>query len=230
MTELPEHARTLLAAARLERTPSARDRERVLASLLAGAALTTTSSAAAAPSLLAKLSGGLGKWWLLGGLCTAMVGGGYWVSAGGGSTGAPPAETLPGALRAAPAKVEAEAPPSLPPVEPVAPAPVPAPAPAHAPAKRDIGHPTFEQELAQLHAAHAAYREGRSAQALQLIRQHQARFPGSQLTGERVTLEVLTLCRLGREDEARRLADRLRARGAATLSGLDGSCAASTTK
>jgi hypothetical protein len=224
MSDVRPHGRALIDAALRERSPTARDRERVLATLLSGAALTTTATAAATPSLLAKLTSGAAKWWLVGSMCTAAVGGGYLVA---NRAGAPAAVAAASSAPAAPGATP-RAPIEPPPVSvalPEAAAPAPKPAPV-APPVRSL--PDLERELAELHAAHAAYRDGRSEQALSLLAQHRQRFPKSQLGVERSTLEVLTLCRLGRRQQAQALAAKLRgaARGSAALSGLEGSCAA----
>lgn len=224
MSDVRPHGRALIDAALRERSPTARDRERVLAALLSGAALTTTATAAATPSLLGKLTSGAAKWWLVGSLCTAAVGGGYFF-ASQASAPAPLAVVAPSppvAPEAAPRAVE---PPPVSVALPEASARVPKPAPVMAPVR---SVPDLERELAELHAAHAAYRDGRFEQALSLIAQHRQRFPKSQLGVERSTLEVLSLCRLGRAQQAQALAAKLRgaARGSAALSGLEGSCAA----
>lgn len=235
MSERRPHGRELLEAARLERTPSARDRDRVFQALLASAAAATVTTAAAstaaAPTLLAKLGGGTAKWWLVGGLCSALAGGSYLATR--------PAPVPPSVVVPRPPQVQVAPSPNaapLPVVEPAPAAVLDAPEPAtvarSAPLKRDAPASNLELELAELHAAHAAYRGGHPEQALALVSQHRTRFPRSQLGVERSTLEVLSLCRLGRQSQAQALADKLRAsaRGAAALSGLEGSCAATPRK
>jgi len=81
------------------------------------------------------------------------------------------------------------------------------------------------RERSLLQRAHVAYRAGKPARALELAREHGRQFPYSDRTVEERTLEVLSLCALGRTSEASAVAGRLRAAsGSATLSGLDGSC------
>lgn len=245
MSELRPQSRALLAAARAERTPSGQDRERVLRTMLVGGALASTASAVAAPSLLAKLSGTAAKWWLLGGVCLTVAGGAQlarhtdvlparltgsaglrdavtksaaWTKASGVAvTVAPASATSATVHRASTAEPERAS-----------------PSPrglSGGSAKAPSLQPNLEEELRLLHEAHDAYGAGRADQALALLTTHRARFPKSQFTGERSTLEVLALCRAGRQADARRLADRLRkASRAATLSGLEGSCAAPPTK
>jgi hypothetical protein len=67
------------------------------------------------------------------------------------------------------------------------------------------------QELALLHRAHAEWRSGNAEHALDLAHEHARRYPNSQLRFERNALEVRALCALGREPEARKTADQLRA-------------------
>jgi hypothetical protein len=198
----------------------------VLGALLASGALATTTAAAAVPaaSLGPKLLTGLGKWLVLGGLAGTVAGSLYvaghvGVKSPASSSAAPVITSL--APKAAPPPVDE--------AEPTASAEPPMRAAARASvAKHDVAAPGLEAELAGLHAAHAAYRSGNAGRALKLLAEHKANFPKSQLATERATLEVLSLCRVGRTDDARSLAERLRknAASAAALAGLDGSCAA----
>jgi hypothetical protein len=68
------------------------------------------------------------------------------------------------------------------------------------------------QELSLLHQALAASRSGNAASALDLARQHAQRYPNSRLRNERDAIEVRSLCALGRASDAKKIADRLRAR------------------
>jgi hypothetical protein len=68
------------------------------------------------------------------------------------------------------------------------------------------------QDIDLLHEALAASRAGNAAKALQLARQHQSRYPSSRLRIEREAIEVRSLCSLGRTAEARKIAERVRAR------------------
>jgi hypothetical protein len=233
MNEIRHHGRELLDQARRERTPDAADRARVLGALMASAALATATSATAAPAVAEKLLTGVSKWLLLAGLAGTVTGGVYLAghvgakapaaavaSAPIASPSPPLAVPLMPKLEAAPVAEEALPVPSNQPDAPIA--------PRASVARRDTEAPSLEAELSGLQAAHAAYRGGNPARALALIAEHKAHFPKSQLSTERATLEVLSLCRVGRTGDARLLADRLRknAGNAAALSGLDGSCAA----
>jgi hypothetical protein len=79
------------------------------------------------------------------------------------------------------------------------------PQPVAKPAADDLG-----QQLSLLHQALAEWRSGNAARALELSREHAHRYPNSQLRFERNALEVRSLCALGREAEARKIADQLR--------------------
>jgi hypothetical protein len=68
------------------------------------------------------------------------------------------------------------------------------------------------QELSLLHQALAASRSGNAASALTLAQQHAQRYPNSRLRNERDAIEVRSLCSLGRGAEAKKIAERLRAR------------------
>lgn len=245
MSELRPQSRALLVAARAERTPSKQDRERVFQTMLVGGALTGAASAMAAPSLFAKLTGAAGKWWLLGGVCLAIAGGAQLSKQAGPAPARLSADASwrDAATKAAAATkhsvvggaVAEASPPSLAvPLESATESNRVSPTPRSAPvgsAKAPNLQPNLEEELRLLHAAHDAYGAGRADQTLALLATHQARFPKSQFAGERSTLEVLALCRAGRQADARRLAERLRKYSRpGTLSGLEGSCAALATK
>jgi hypothetical protein len=228
VSELRPRSRWLLEAARVERTPSAADRERVFRALAAGALITgAAASAAAAPSLVVKLTKALANGWLLSGLAAALATGTYLTRAEH-STGAQPGVLAPALAR----PLNVLTPPRF-----VTPLPLPsgevpsADAPTlagTAGVKPRSAHATLEQELRQLHAAQAAYRDGHAQRALALIADHQRRFPRSQLGGERAVLEVLSLCRVGKQPQARKLAAQLRSTAASTaaFAGLETSCAA----
>ncbi len=230
MNDLRHHGRELLDQARRERTPGAADRERVFGALMATAAIATASVAAAAPAVADKVLTGLSKWLVLAALAGTVTGGVY-VAGHVGAKAKLALPTAPAIARPVTPGLapQLEAGPATPDAVPASPSEPDAPAPPRASvARRDAEAPSLEAELLGLQAAHAAYRSGNLARALALIAEHKARFPKSQLSTERATLEVLSLCRVGRTGDARSLADRLRknAGNAAALSGLDGSCAA----
>lgn len=71
-------------------------------------------------------------------------------------------------------------------------------------------------ELELLTASRAASASGRPSLALARAEAHARRFPSGVLAQERDSLRISALCELGREDEARQLADALRRRLAAS--------------
>jgi hypothetical protein len=83
------------------------------------------------------------------------------------------------------------------------------------------------QELELLHEAQAAWRKGQPEDALEIVKQHRQRYPRTQLRDERETLEVLTLCELGRTRDARRVARTLlnRAPRSPSRAAIEESCA-----
>jgi hypothetical protein len=229
MNELRPRGRELIAAARLERTPSTRERQRVLGALMASATLTSTASAVAAPSLLRKLALGAGKWWIMAGMGATLVTGAHFVISARSSTATAIPRSAPVPRTPAPKPPEALVPLRPGVAEPAPPTSATRPSGANPlpPPRRAAAAPTLEQELLGLHAAHAAYRSSQPAQALALVAKHKLSFPQSQLAVERSTLEILSLCGVGQRQQAKQLAKKLRgARGAAALSGLEGSCAA----
>jgi hypothetical protein len=84
------------------------------------------------------------------------------------------------------------------------------------------------EEAALLHRAQSAWRAGQSAQALELANQHATRFPRSQLANERDVLRVLSLCKLGRAEAAKKVGARLlkKAKGSPWYKSVAESCAA----
>jgi hypothetical protein len=67
-------------------------------------------------------------------------------------------------------------------------------------------------ELGLLQRARAAVAAGEFSAALQSIAEHQRRFPAGRLREEREALRIKALAGLGRDDEARRAAERFRER------------------
>jgi RNA polymerase sigma-70 factor (ECF subfamily) len=82
---------------------------------------------------------------------------------------------------------------------------------------------TTADDVLLLHRARAALRSN-PANALSLAKNHERRFPRSQLGAEREVVTILALCSLGRANEAQRRAAALASRSPA-LTGLEGSCA-----
>lgn len=214
--DLDRDAQRILDLASDARAPGADDRARMdgkLSAVLGAAALAGASQAGAAHASTAGTSAGAAahaagagalKWWLTSALLASAVAGYVTLS-----RHAPePAVQRQPPIRLAP-------PPPV--VEPTneAPALEPAPDPAEQAPLRAISHAkpkargTLSDELELLHRAQAAWRAHEAPQALALIDQHKRRFPRSELRLEREGLRVLTLCELGRTNEARALAHKL---------------------
>ena len=236
MNELTPSGRELIAAARRERSPNAGDRARVLSALLAsaaasGAAAPVKASGSVASRGAAQVSFGLAKTLLVGVLTMTGV---YLWSTQAHAPKPHHGVELP-AQAVAPSKAAAPPQPQL--VSSAIPESSTAlPTPNLATGSSNSAKATnaldgaatpssLERELSLLQRAHEAYRAGQPGAALALAREHGRIFPRSQLSAARRTIEVLALCQLGRTNEAKSLAGRLRAEsGAAALTAFDGSC------
>ena len=187
MDELPEDARRLLEEARLATTPSAAARARVWTALEAqlggGGAPPAAGGGMASVLLVSVIVGIVGT--VAGVLSIPRA--------------EPPVPVIVAAPTIAPVAAQVEAP------EEAAPVPVTERrvAPRVAP-EEDIA-----ADVALLSRAQAAWRSGRAGEALRLAEEHRTRFPGSAFGKERDAIRVLTLCALGREDAAKRIAARL---------------------
>jgi hypothetical protein len=216
--ELRPAARELLDAARAARTPSDQHRERAYQALVVGlggsAAVGTAKVAAAAAKVAAKSTFAWLKWALPAALVVSGGAGAYVWSSRQPAPPPPPAlqvapKAPPPAPAAPPAPVNegpADALPSAAPDAEIKPA---------QPALKGSAKPSGDalvQELSLLHEALAASRSGNAARALELAREHARQYPASRLGIERSAIEVRSLCSLGRPAEARKVADRLRAR------------------
>jgi len=232
--DLSPEDRRVLSLACAARTPDAHDKARVAArlALALGASAGVVSSvpsaqAAASGSLSSKsaASFALLKWWVgAGALLTAALGGYLTLS-----SPAAPAAVTPAGSTQAPTSAAAEALPDVPaaldPSQASAPRADPRPSvvearprarerrPERARQTRNVGRraaakagASLPAELELLHEAQAAWRAGRAADARGLLRDHQRRYPHSALGLERGSLEVLTLCDLGDQAAARKLA------------------------
>jgi hypothetical protein len=214
--ELRPAARSVVELARSARTPNDAHRQRAYQALVAGlgggAAVGTAKVAAAAGKVAANSAFAWVKWAILAALVASGGVGAYlWSSP---HEPAPP----PSVHRAPATPAPAIAAPSLPSAE-VAP-PEAANAVAEASGKPATLPPkagakpsgdALVQEISLLHEALAASRSGNAVRALELAREHAKRYPGSRLAIERSSIEVRSLCSLGRVAEARKIADRLRA-------------------
>jgi hypothetical protein len=203
MSELDEEAQQLLSLARSARTPDANDRARVARrlGLAAGISASAASSAAMAQASGTLKAGAASGVWKLGAagiaIFSAAVGG--YLTLQPAAAPVQPQKSQPATAQhvdASPARVMPE-----PDATPVPQTPALRPAP-----RRAERSDTLVQELELLHRAQAAWRASQAERALELVKQHGERFPRSQLREERETLEVLTLCKLGRAREAGRVA------------------------
>lgn len=233
--ELRPAARNVIDLARSARTPDERHRERAYQALLAGlggtAAVGTSKAAAAAAKVASQGSLAWLKWALPTALLAAGGAGAYVWSAR--QTVAPPPHssparqaTPPPAL-ATPTAAPSEAPaPSAQPAAEVQPEPSAKPSGPPGKAGAKPSGDALLQEISLLHDALAASRSGNAARALELAREHAQRYPSSRLGLERSAIEVRSLCSLGRVAEARKVAERLRARapGSPLSSALQDTC------
>ena len=214
--ELRPQGREILDIAHRARTPRDEDRDRIYRALMAGlggsAAVGTSKVATAAAKIAAKSSLAWLKWALsFALLSSASVGTYAWIARRNMASISAPSVLEATAPQAPPVTMPPAAEPAY---DPTLPAPATSRelaairSPKSPPAKMagdDLG-----QELSLLHQAHAQWRSGNAAHALELAREHARRYPGSQLKFERNALEVRALCDLGREAEARKIADQLR--------------------
>ncbi len=229
MNELGPEARSIVEAGRSGDDPTGADRARVkkalLISLAAGGALGAAPTAAQGALAAASVKTA-GASLLLAAkvLATVVVIGAAGVGiARLNASSAPVVSSVPPALTAAPSN---EAPPSIdapPPIDPPAPPPVdPAPvaiaqgAPAAAITARPAAKPaapavptatpdadTLEAETRRLREAHGALQSGDPGKALALLDEQSTAYAKGELREERAAARILTLCKLGRLDEAR---------------------------
>lgn len=216
MNDLGPEARAILKAGRDGDEPSATDRARLRRSLSraiaaggAAAAAASGAEAAAAVATGKAVSFTLAAKVLAGVLCVGALGAGAWM------LGAPPAPSsstaVPAAATTSAEVVETAAPlPSAIPSNQVSAAPTSAPMQRPAPSARAPSAPgtgaepeTLEDETRRLREAHAALQSGDADKALALLDEQAAAYSDGQLRQERAAARVLTLCKLGKLDEAR---------------------------
>jgi hypothetical protein len=230
--DLRPPGREIIDLARRARTPSDEDRDRVYQALMAGlggaAALGTAKVATAAAKVAGKSSLAWLKWTLAGAILSSASIGTYAYTARR-HVGSVAATDAVNPTSQEPSQ-DTAVPEIAPPLDPIA---LPAPSAelgATRPSKVQPSAKTtgddLGQELSLLHQAHAEWRSGNAAHALELAREHAHRYPNSQLRFERYALEVRSLCALGREAEARKIADQLRAQApnSPVIAALKDSC------
>jgi hypothetical protein len=226
--QMNPEARRMIDQIRSARTPSAGDKERIRKALAIGVAVTAASVpgvAAGASAAKAAATVGIASGFKVAVSVVVLAS----VGAGAYLWTRPPA---PPAARPAPVAVVPVAAPMPPPevvddspataqAEVVEPTLLPSP-PMHKGAGRD----PLMTELALLHRAQQAWRQGHAARALELAQQHARRYPHSALALERDALRVFALCSLGQRAQARPLAADLlrRAPGSPLRTSVEESC------
>jgi hypothetical protein len=214
MDDLDPEARRLLGLVREARTPTDRDKARMDGLLASSVVLGTASTAHAATSTAAKSAGtAIGLKWAAGVAVLSVVGAAGYLGfrASQASVERPPDATT---------MVVTDRP--VAPPEPAAAEPavvsVPEATVEESPHLRHAGKAaaeaasggivTLPEELDLLHEVQAKWRKGDASAALTLLAEHRKRYPKSQLGSERDALTVLSLCAVGRTDEARKIARR----------------------
>jgi hypothetical protein len=222
-----DFGRELLASWHAEQ-PSGEARERTLAALGlsggaaigVGASTATSVSKAAAPKAVAAGTAWAAKWVGIG-LVVVSAGavGGYGLRRGGTSpptvdaaSAAPNrSATTPGPLAASPRVVQSAAPraaeePSVAPAPRAASRTTSTPLPGSTPWTEPS--PQLLDEVASLDRAQAALAAGHPALALELVAEHERRFPRGALAQEAAVVHVRALWDAGQRDAARALAAR----------------------
>jgi len=240
MTDLDPEARRILALARSARTPNAADKRRVALSLgvmTAASGLTVahaaeTASAVKSGSMLASV-----KLWIGGGALVLATAGGFVALSKPQPMASKPTPAASTSAPVAPPVTAAPAAPHVTEVEPVDQArsepgrsvlpPRANRAAANGRAGGSRKADTLAQELDLLHHAQSAWRGREPTHALSLLDEHARKYPRSELRLERGALRVLTLCELGRERAASRLARALlrRAPNSPARAAIEESCA-----
>ncbi|MEM6533450.1 MAG: hypothetical protein AAF654_12565 [Myxococcota bacterium] len=215
MDELDEHARSLVAQAREEMSPSAADRVRIKRAI-------TATIAAGATGVATTASAGAGVKWFIAALAvTAAAGGAITLSVSGTTPGEESKRKAETEVEMAPVQPAAESPEEKP-SEPIESSPEPV---AQGPrlrrrkkAQATVKPPSepappagisLSDEVAMLRRARTARRNGESTTALEILKQHQTYFPKSQLRDERLIIELQTRCDLGQAGKAKKIASAL---------------------
>lgn len=232
MSDLGPEARSILNEGRGGDDPRPADRARLrrnIARVIAagGAAGAASAAGLAAEGAAAAAAAGKGLSALLlvkvvGGILLAgAAGAGIWLAAAPLETSPPAAPSaavansavaaLPAPSSAAAERPSPEQPAAASPAEPAAPEALPAaptakpatPVKASAAAATKAPEDPLEDETRRLREAHGALQSGDPEKALHLLDEQSAAYAGGQLREERAAARVLTLCKLGKVDEAR---------------------------
>ena len=233
MSELSQEARALVDSVSKLDDPSPEDRARVkqrvalsLGAAAFAAMAVTPVAAGAGPGMLGSVKAGL--WGTTGklALCAGVLGGALVLGWPSGQTASKPAgqhltsrvsqaaqpepqmAVAPSSAASADVRSDVAAPPaSESPAAPERTAPRRAKREAAAALAPEPGaadaQSTLALELALLGDAQAALRAGQPERALELARQHRTRFPAGVLGEERLGIETLSACDLGRKDPGR---------------------------
>lgn len=222
MSDLSPRARRLIELGRVGDEPDAAAKDRVRSRLLLAA------GTAAAASATAKTATAAGKLWagaamvkIAGGVCAVGIaaGGATWFAASRAPDPQPQQQVQAPAVRqhaigsgeqpetpviavAEPeATVEAQRPTRQ---KAAAIASTSAPMEsATAPSEPPAAPSSLEGEIRLLRDAQAALSRGDASRSLELLEQHQSRYPNGVMSQEREAARVIALCKLGRRDEAR---------------------------
>lgn len=199
MSELGPDTRALIDAARDAHDPTAADRSRVRGKIATriGAAAFGTTVAVTATSSSARAAAKLGIGVVVGG---ALLLAGMWWKSSHEPTISPRVDAP---IVAAPA-------PSDPPVVDLGPAAVPVESLAAAPTveKKVVAAPvqnsqsTLDAELALLRDAKKAINDSDPTRSLQILDEHQRKYPDGILAEERASTRVFALCAAGKTAEA----------------------------
>jgi hypothetical protein len=224
--DLSKAARTTLLAYKAERTPSDVASEQALANvqqrLLSGQTEIDWDTPDAPVAGGGTASGGLGKWLALGGLAV-VIGTGALLLQPKPHASVPtqasvphevaskilPSEAresvvalLPSSEAEAPQRVEAQK-VTLPTAKPLA-----RTTGSAAPGAENPATSTLREEMMLLSRGQSAFNSGDYNGALRAFDEHRARFHSGALASERELKRIATLCRMGKKDEARAVADR----------------------
>ncbi|NUQ74877.1 MAG: hypothetical protein HUU21_15110 [Polyangiaceae bacterium] len=227
MNELSPRVRSIVEAGRKADDPTGEDRARVRGAVLRAIAVGAPAALGAATAHAAKGGAGAG---------TKMVGSGFAMKVGGaigvaalagvGFFAAATQENAP-ALRAEEelmalaasirdlpmgdraAKTPAEAPAPEEPEPPNLQNQPPNPQNQNASPRASKGAPasSLEEETKRLREVHKALRSGAPERALELLSEQSAAFASGELREERAAARVVALCKLGRTEEARAVAE-----------------------
>jgi len=203
MNDLSPQAAALIRAGRTAFRPDPADRDRVLASLGAalGEAAVSDGAHDAARANAAPASGAALPTWVVGGLAAAALATGVVL--------APHLWTRPSSRAVAVAAPPVEAPPRVDPASSDVGLAVDRPPTAHGAGLPRAGSRTtrtpsdsLPEEVHLLALAEQQMNDGRAADALKTLGEHERRFPAGALAEERMAARVHALCAIGRGVEA----------------------------